>query len=102
MSRRRKNPHAVALGRRGGKTGGKRRLETLTPERRREIAQLAAAAPWGKRPSATAPWPFVAHPNGGHRAIAIVATLLTISCLIGSIAHAAGKAMTPQQVKMKA
>jgi hypothetical protein len=36
------------------------------------------------------------------RAIAIVATLLTISCLTGSIAHAAGKAMTPQQVKMKA
>jgi hypothetical protein len=30
------------------------------------------------------------------RAIAIVATLLTISCLTGSIAHAAGKAMTPQ------
>jgi hypothetical protein len=49
MSPRRKNPHAVALGRRGGKIGGKRRLETLTPERRREIAQLAARARWQPR-----------------------------------------------------
>jgi hypothetical protein len=48
MSPRRKNPHAVALGRLGGRIGGKR-LETLTPERRREIAQLAARARWQTR-----------------------------------------------------
>jgi hypothetical protein len=34
------------MGRRGGKIGGKRRLETLSPERRREIALLAAKARW--------------------------------------------------------
>jgi len=34
------------LGRRGGKVGGKRRLETLTQERRSEIAFRAAKARW--------------------------------------------------------
>jgi len=34
------------MGRRGGKIGGKRRLVTLTPERRREIALKAARARW--------------------------------------------------------
>jgi hypothetical protein len=42
-----KNPHAVALGRRGGKVGGKRRAENLTPEERRSIAVKAARARWG-------------------------------------------------------
>ena len=36
------------LGRRGGKKGGKRRLETLTKERRSEIALKAARARWKK------------------------------------------------------
>lgn len=36
------------MGRRGGRIGGKRRLETLTPERRREIALKAARARWAK------------------------------------------------------
>jgi hypothetical protein len=44
-----KNPAAVALGRLGGKKGGKARAESLTPERRKEIAQRAAAARWGKK-----------------------------------------------------
>ena len=39
---RKKNPHAVALGRKGGK----RRLETMTAEERREIARTAARARW--------------------------------------------------------
>ena len=43
-----KNPHAVALGRLGGKKGGKARAEKLTPERRKEIARKAAAARWNK------------------------------------------------------
>jgi hypothetical protein len=42
-----KNPHAVALGRRGGKIGGKARAEALTPEERRSIAMKAARARWG-------------------------------------------------------
>ena len=41
-----KNPHAVALGREGGKKGGKARAEKLSPERRSEIAKKAAAARW--------------------------------------------------------
>lgn len=39
------------LGRRGGRIGGKRRLVTMTPERRQEIARLAARKRWGKRTS---------------------------------------------------
>ena len=73
---KRKNPHAVALrkltgskpgkaraanltakelsaigrkgGKAGGKLGGKARAAALTPERRKDIAQKAAAKRWGK------------------------------------------------------
>ncbi len=41
-----KNPHAVALGRLGGKKGGPARAKKLTPEQRREIAERAARARW--------------------------------------------------------
>ena len=37
------------MGRKGGKIGGKRRLETLTDERRKEIASQAAKARWAKK-----------------------------------------------------
>ncbi|HEY3374165.1 MAG TPA: hypothetical protein VGK02_03765 [Candidatus Aquicultor sp.] len=43
-----KNQAAVELGRKGGLKGGKARAEKLTPEQRREIAKLAAAARWKK------------------------------------------------------
>ena len=36
------------MGRRGGKIGGKRRLVTMTPKRRREVASIAARARWSK------------------------------------------------------
>ena len=42
-----KNPHAVALGRKGGKVGGKARAASLTAEERRAIAVKAARARWG-------------------------------------------------------
>jgi membrane protein DedA with SNARE-associated domain len=45
MMAKRKNPHAVALGRRGAKA----RLKKLTPEKRIEVAKIAAAARWAKR-----------------------------------------------------
>jgi hypothetical protein len=45
----RKNPHAVALGRKGGKIGGVVRANRLSPEQRKEIASLAAKARWSKR-----------------------------------------------------
>jgi hypothetical protein len=40
-----KNPHAMALGR----LGGKARLQKLTPERRRDIAKKAIEARWIKQ-----------------------------------------------------
>jgi len=43
-----KDPAAVSLGRRGGLVGGKARAAKLTPEKRSEIAKLAAAARWAK------------------------------------------------------
>jgi hypothetical protein len=43
-----KNPHAVALGRLGGRKGGAARARKLTAEQRREIAARAAAARWHK------------------------------------------------------
>lgn len=43
-----KNPAAVALGRLGGLKGGKARTARLTPEQRKEIAQKAARARWGR------------------------------------------------------
>ena len=41
-----KNPHAVALGRLGGKKGGPARARKLTAARRQEIAQRAARVRW--------------------------------------------------------
>ena len=43
-----KDPLAVLLGRRGGLKGGRARNNALTPERRKEIAKLAANARWDK------------------------------------------------------
>jgi hypothetical protein len=45
-----KNPHAVALGRLGGRKGGKARASKLTAEQRKEIARKAAQARWAKQP----------------------------------------------------
>lgn len=41
-----KNPAAVELGTLGGNKGGAARARSLSPERRREIAQKAAKARW--------------------------------------------------------
>jgi hypothetical protein len=50
---KRKNIHAVALGRKGGKA----RLTEMTDEERKEVAKKAAAARWAgheaKRPAST-------------------------------------------------
>jgi len=45
-----KNPAAVALGRLGGRKGGKARASKLTAARRKQIARKAAKARWaGKK-----------------------------------------------------
>jgi hypothetical protein len=41
-----KDPAAVALGRRGGRKGGKARAAKMTPEQRSESAKKAAEARW--------------------------------------------------------
>jgi len=46
--RKPKNPAAVALGKLGGMKGGRARAAKLTPVQRKEIAQRAAKARWGK------------------------------------------------------
>ena len=44
----RKNPYAVALGRRGGLKGGPARAAKMTPEERSESARKAVLARWEK------------------------------------------------------
>ena len=45
----RRNPHAVALGKLGGKKGGVVRAQKLTEEQRKEIARKAARVRWSAR-----------------------------------------------------
>jgi len=44
-----KNPHAVALGLRGGSKGGHARAKSTTAKQRQTIAKGGAAARWSKR-----------------------------------------------------
>lgn len=46
-----KNQAAVALGKLGGKKGGEKRAERLSPERRKEIAQQGAQSRWAMKKS---------------------------------------------------
>lgn len=46
---RKKNAAAVALGRKGGRKGGKARAAKLTPQQRADIARTAALARWHKK-----------------------------------------------------
>jgi hypothetical protein len=46
--KRKKNPHAVALGKLGGSKGGKIRAAKLTSEQRSKIARNAVLARWEK------------------------------------------------------
>jgi len=43
-----KNPHAVALGRAGGRKSAATRMVKILPERRREIARKAVLARWAR------------------------------------------------------
>jgi hypothetical protein len=45
---KKKNAHAVALGKMGGSKGGKIRAAKLTAERRSEIARKAVIARWSR------------------------------------------------------
>lgn len=46
---KKKNPHAVALGKLGGAKGGKARAAKLSAGKRKAIAKKAAKARWSKR-----------------------------------------------------
>jgi hypothetical protein len=46
---KKKNPAAVSLGRLGGRSSAKVRLERISPERRKEIARIAARARWDRK-----------------------------------------------------
>jgi hypothetical protein len=50
-----KNPHAVAMGKLGGKKGGLARAKKLTAKRRKQIAQQGAKARWGEKKEESAP-----------------------------------------------
>ena len=50
----RKNPYAVALGRKGGLKGGPARAANMTPEERSESARKAVLARWEKAKTQTA------------------------------------------------
>jgi hypothetical protein len=45
---KRKNPAAVALGRKGGLKGGPARAKKMTPEERSESARKAVLARWAR------------------------------------------------------
>lgn len=49
MGTKKKNAAAVALGRRGGKKKVPKGFSKMDPERRKEIAEKAAAARWKKK-----------------------------------------------------
>ena len=46
---KKKNPAAVALGRKGGRKGGPARAAKLTPKQRSESARKAVQARWAKK-----------------------------------------------------
>ena len=48
VTKKRKDPHAVALGRKGGRKGGKARWKGVPPEERSEILRRAVQARWRK------------------------------------------------------
>ena len=54
MRKKRKNPAAVMLGRRGGKIGGAVRAANMTAAERSESARKAVLARWAKHKAKTA------------------------------------------------
>ena len=62
---REKDPHAVALGKRGGAKGGRTRAARMTPEERAEAASRASLARWRKGEPPSPVVPEVAGVYGG-------------------------------------
>ncbi len=73
MVTRKKNPAAVALGRKGGKKGGAARAAKLTPEQRSESARKAVRARWAKVKNAAGD-KFVRRPSNGAGAAGLSAS----------------------------
>jgi hypothetical protein len=49
MKKKRKDPHAVALGRKGGRKGGRARWEGISAEERSRLMREAVKKRWGRR-----------------------------------------------------
>jgi hypothetical protein len=49
MPKKRKDPAAVKLGRRGGLKSGAARMKKMTPQQRSEVARKAAQVRWKKK-----------------------------------------------------
>ena len=58
MAVQKKNPAAVALGRKGGKRGGPARAARLTPEQRSESARKAVQTRWARAKESGEPGGF--------------------------------------------
>jgi hypothetical protein len=48
VAKRRKDPHAVALGKKGGRKGGRARWANVSAEERSKILRAAVQARWAK------------------------------------------------------
>lgn len=58
-----KDPAAVALGRKGGKVGGRARARTLSGAKREQIARHAAKRRWGGKTNYTLPAHYLRTPK---------------------------------------
>jgi hypothetical protein len=74
---RKKNPTAVALGRKGGKKGGPARAAKLTPEQRSESARKAVQARWAKGKTGSAHTMVKRNDSGSVPGAAVVDTSKT-------------------------
>ncbi len=63
MAKHRKNPYAVALGRKGGKKGGPARAASMTPEERSESAKESSPGTLGKGKGKASIWVILMPPD---------------------------------------
>ncbi len=82
-----KNPHAQSLSKLGAAKGGLARASALSPEERKEIAQKAAQARWGKGASMPAASKATGRKAGGKINVAIIGVGNCASSLVQGIQY---------------